>query len=198
MTTTDPWTYRSGIAVSDIVGYDVEAVDGAIGEVSKAGYGAGMSYIVVDTGVWVLGKRVMLPGVTVERVDHGAGRVWVNQTRDQILNAPDFDDVRYRDSDYRNRIAAYYAGRAAPSADGVERPAARGRFQYRLVDLAGRDVGVVGSELALRAEDRVVVPSPRGETMWRIVAVLGKCATVAAVDSPETRDTYQYASHSEP
>jgi hypothetical protein len=188
VTTTDPWTYRTGIGVSDIVGYDVEAVDGAIGEVNKAGYDAGVSYIVVHTGPWVLGKRVMLPAVTVERVDHGAGRVWVNQTRDQILNAPDFDPARYHDSDYRNWIAAYYTGRIAP---------ARGRFRYRLVDLAGKDVGGVRSERALRADDRVAVPSVRGENIWRVVAVLGKCATVAAINRPDTRDTSQDASHSE-
>jgi len=206
MTTIDPWTYRTSVAVSDIVGYDAEAMDGAVGEVTRARYDAGASYIVVDTGPWIFGKKVMLPAVTVERVDHGTGRVWVNQTRDQILNAPDFAEARYRDSDYRNWIAAYYTGRVAAPADSTERTGAalgagrtgaRGHFRYRLVDLAGRDAGVVWSERALRTDDRVVVPSTRGETMWRVFAVLGKCATVVAVDCPDTRSTYQHASHSE-
>lgn len=197
MTTSDPWTYRSSVAASDIVGYDVEAVDGAIGEVSEASYDDGASYVVVDTGPWLVGKRVMLPAVTVHRLDHGAGRVWLNQTKKQVLNAPDFDERRYHDCDYRNWIAAYYTGRVAPPADGTDRTAARGRYRYRLVDLSGRDVGVVRSERALRADDRVGIPSLRGETMWRVVAALGKSATVVPVNRPDARGTYQYASHSE-
>ncbi|HEX2111549.1 MAG TPA: hypothetical protein VHF67_08345 [Gaiellaceae bacterium] len=206
MATTDPWTYRSGIAVSDFVGYDVEAVDGAIGEVSKASYDAGASYVVVDTGPWVFGKKVMLPAITVERVDHGVGCVWLDQTKDQIVNAPDFDEKRYRDYDYRNRIAAYYTGRVAPSAGATDgKPAreetsasagparARGRFRYRLVDLSGSEVAHVRSERALRADDHVVVPSRHGEATWRVVAVLGNCATVVAADSSREGSTQQSA-----
>ncbi len=196
MLTTDPWTYRNGIAASDIVGYDIEAVDGPIGEVIKASYDAGASYLVVDTGLWISGKRVMLPAVAVERVDHGVGRAWVRETRDRILNAPDFDAARCGDSDYRNWVATYYTGRVAPPADGTGRTAARHRFRYRLVDLSGTEVGVVWRERALRTEDRVAVPSLSGETMWRVVAVLGICATVVAVNRPDTR-TYERASHSE-
>jgi hypothetical protein len=199
MTTIDPWTYQSGVAVSDIVGYDVEAVDGAIGEVSKATYDAGASYVVVDTGPWILGKRVMLPAATVKRVDHGAACLWVNQTTDRILNAPDFDETRYRDSDYRNLIAAYYTGRVGRSAgatDGARArgdatarrrsPRPRGRFRYRLVDLSGTEVGSFRAQRALRAEDRVTVPSPREDKTWRVIAVLGNCATVVPAESPDT------------
>jgi hypothetical protein len=200
MTTVDPWTYQSGVSVSNVVGYDVEALDGAIGEVSKANYDAGASYVVVDTGPWILGKRVMLPAATVTRVDHGAACLWINQTRDRILNAPDFDETRYRDSDYRNLIAAYYTGRVARSAGATGRARARGsttaragsarprgRFRYRLIDLSGTEVGSVRSQRALRADDRVAVPSPGGDETWRVVAVLGNCATVAPAGSPDTR-----------
>jgi hypothetical protein len=56
-----------------------------------------------------------------------------------------------------------------------------GRFDYRLVDLAGTEVGAVRRHQALRAEDVVVVPSERGEETWRIVAVIGTSATVVPV-----------------
>jgi hypothetical protein len=51
-----------------------------------------------------------------------------------------------------------------------------GRFRYRLVDLSGSDVGGVQRDQPLRADDVVSVRSPRGT--WRVVAVLGTCATV--------------------
>jgi hypothetical protein len=113
MTTIDAWTYRNSVAAGAIVGYDVEALDGEIGEVSEASNDVGASYVVVDTGPWIFGKKVMLPAIAIERVDHREERVWVNRTKDEIKNAPGFDAASYRDDDYRNRLAAYYTGRAA-------------------------------------------------------------------------------------
>ena len=57
------WTYGSDVPGDDVdvVGYDVEALDGDIGKVDEATYDAGASYIVVDAGPWIFGKKVMLP-----------------------------------------------------------------------------------------------------------------------------------------
>ena len=59
---TEMWSYQSGLYAGDIevVGYNVEAIDGGIGKVDDATYDAGSSYVVVDTGPWIFGK-VMLP-----------------------------------------------------------------------------------------------------------------------------------------
>jgi hypothetical protein len=63
-------TYResSGMTATgpaDLVGFDVEATDGNIGKIDEATYDVGGSYVVVDTGPWIFGKKVMLPA------DHG-------------------------------------------------------------------------------------------------------------------------------
>lgn len=113
MTALDPWTYRSSVVVGDIVGYDVEAIDGGIGKVSEASDEVGASYIVVDTGRWIFGRKVMLPAIAIDRVDHDDERVFVDRTKDEIENAPEFDEDRYRDDEYRTSLAAYYSGRAA-------------------------------------------------------------------------------------
>jgi stress response protein YsnF len=34
--------------------------------------------------------------------------VFVSRTKDQIKNAPEFDDKRYRDQDYRDELGGYY------------------------------------------------------------------------------------------
>ena len=73
-TDVDVWTYRSGIdaAVSgaSVVGYGVEALDGSIGKVDDATNEVSGSFIVVDTGPWIFGKKVMLPAGVIRDVDN--------------------------------------------------------------------------------------------------------------------------------
>jgi len=114
--TADLWTYRAsgtfGVddpAELDLVGYSVEAVDGGIGKVDEATYEASRSYIVVDTGPWILGKKVLVPAGVVERVDDVAETVYVDRAKDEIKNAPEFDESRYRDDDYREELGGYYS-----------------------------------------------------------------------------------------
>ena len=78
-TTVDVWTYREdvlapGVSPRDVVGYGVEARDGSIGKVDDATYDAGASHLVVDTGPWIFGKKVMLPAGVIESVDHDRER----------------------------------------------------------------------------------------------------------------------------
>jgi len=112
MTSVDIWSYRteSGVAdeTTDIAGFGVEATDGSIGKVDEATYEAGSSYLVVDTGKWIFGKKVMLPAGVISRVDRDDEKVYVNRTKDQIKDAPEFDDDAYRDDDYRERVGGYY------------------------------------------------------------------------------------------
>ena len=100
MTTSwDTWSYReqSGMTASGVVhliDYDVEAADGGIGKVDEATNEVGSSYIVVDTGPWIFSKKVLLPTSTIDRVDDG-GKVYVDLTKDQIKDSPEFDQSSY-------------------------------------------------------------------------------------------------------
>lgn len=111
---TDLWTYRDSDSWGnvDMTGFDIEATDGSIGTVDEATYDAGKSYVVVDTGPWIFGKKVVLPAGVIQRVDAADRRVWVDLTKNQIENAPEFDELRYRDDDYRTEIGGYYSGHA--------------------------------------------------------------------------------------
>ena len=109
MSTTDLWTYSStAVAQRDLSGYSVEALDGSIGKVDNATLDVGQSFIVVDTGPWIFGKKVMLPTGVVRDVDPDTETVFVNRTKDQIKNAPEFDEKRYMDPTYRNELGGYY------------------------------------------------------------------------------------------
>ena len=104
------WTYEQDVhdGAEDVVGYDVEAIDGGIGKVDEATYDAGASYIVVDTGPWIFDKKVMLPASVIDRLDHSDEKVFVNRTKDEIKNAPELDEARYVDETYRNELGQYY------------------------------------------------------------------------------------------
>ena len=109
MTTTDMWTYgNTSMTAQDLTGFTVEALDGDIGKIDEATNEVGGSYIVVDTGPWIFGKKVLLPAGVLRDADFDDEKVFVNRTKDQIKNAPEFNADRYRDEGYRNEVGGYY------------------------------------------------------------------------------------------
>ncbi|GGL12222.1 hypothetical protein Sme01_68810 [Sphaerisporangium melleum] len=108
----DLWTYSptaTGNQQSfDVVGYHVEATDGKIGSVDDATYEVGASYLIVDTGPWIFGKKVMLPASTVTRIDPQEKTVFVSRTKQEIKDAPEFDEASYKEPEYRGRVGDYY------------------------------------------------------------------------------------------
>src|SRR5438093_8864010 len=107
--TTDLWTYREqSWMTTQLTGYSVEAIDGSIGKIDEASYDVGAGYIVVDTGPWIFGKKVMLPAGVIDRVDPDEEEVYVSRTKEQIKNAPEFDPDGYRDEAYRSGLGSYY------------------------------------------------------------------------------------------
>lgn len=107
---TQIWVWREtgALETQSIDGFGVEAADGSIGKVDEATYDVGSSYIVVDTGPWIFGKKVMLPAGVVERIDTADEKVYVHLTKEQIKNAPEFDESTYRDESYRASVGSYY------------------------------------------------------------------------------------------
>jgi len=79
-------------AASDVAGYKVEATDGDIGKVDDASYEVGAGCVVVDTGPWILGKKVMLPAGVISRMDVSDKKVHLDRTKDEITSAPEFDE----------------------------------------------------------------------------------------------------------
>ena len=113
----DMWTYREEIWVTtDLTGFKVEALDGEIGSVDEKTTEVGSSFIVVDTGPWIFGKKVMLPAGVIDRVDLQDRHLFVNRTKDEIQNAPEFDETRYTDPTYRQEIGSYYESRTPTGA----------------------------------------------------------------------------------
>ncbi|WP_030194725.1 hypothetical protein [Streptomyces sp. NRRL S-87] len=108
----DIWIYRlpAGHPVDrDLTGYKVEAVDGGIGKVDKHSNEAGAGWIVVDTGPWIFGREVLLPAGTITRIDPAEEKVYVDRTREQVKDSPDFvRDKHLGDQDYHQQIGGYW------------------------------------------------------------------------------------------
>jgi hypothetical protein len=111
MSRFDAWNYREDTDLGDgaeVVGFRIEAVDGHIGKIDEASTLVGDSYLVVDTGPWIFGKKVLLPAGTVNHVDATERRVYVDRTKQQIKDAPEFDPDSYNSPEYREKLAGYY------------------------------------------------------------------------------------------
>jgi len=114
MTSKNVWIYRTPMATAkdqqDLVGYDVEAADGHIGKIDKATAETSRQYVVVDTGFWIFGKKRLIPAGMATRVDHADRKVYVSMTKDQIKQAPDYDEAMTSDDDaYYDKYSDYYS-----------------------------------------------------------------------------------------
>lgn len=103
------WTFPEWRTDVDLAGFTVEACDGEIGPVDQATWEEAFGYLVVNTGPSIFGKQVMLPGGVVRRVDLDNETVFVGRTREEILDAPAFDESRADDAGYLEELGAYYA-----------------------------------------------------------------------------------------
>jgi hypothetical protein len=71
MATVRMWRYPEGVRTDrNLSGYEVEASDGSIGSIDEATKAVDEYWVIVDTGPWIFGKRVLLPAGLVERGDH--------------------------------------------------------------------------------------------------------------------------------
>ena len=116
MATLEIWTFTVTTPPNlDLTDFKVEARDGSIGKVDEATHEAGGSFIVVDTGPWIFGKKVMIPAGMIRDIDPDTETLFVDLTKDEIKNAPEFDEKTYRDQSYRDELGHYYSGHRAGS-----------------------------------------------------------------------------------
>ena len=128
VTVIDIYAYpEADWSMLDLSGFRVEATDGEIGTVDEMTHEVGSGSIVVDTGPWIFGRKVMLPAGVIARIDEDDRRVWVDLTKDEIKNAPEFDESTYRDRGYRDAVGSYYTANrpAGPDYGKDDRPLRR-------------------------------------------------------------------------
>ena len=81
-TVLDIWAYPDPTWSSiDLSGFKVDATDGEVGSLEETTQ-IGSGELVVNTGPWIFGKKVMLPVGVVSGIDPDDRRVKVNLTKD--------------------------------------------------------------------------------------------------------------------
>jgi PRC-barrel domain protein len=95
----------------DLEGVRLAAIDGAIGEVEECFFDDEkwtVRYLVVDTGGWLSGRRVLISPPSVRDVDIANGRVVVILTRTQVQDSPDVDAHQPISRRKERALLAYY------------------------------------------------------------------------------------------
>jgi hypothetical protein len=103
----DLWTSRQGITLDDeLGGYDVQGRDGKIGKVDHVTYER--ACVVVSTSR-LFAKQYVIPASSVERVDPDGQAIFVDLSKEEVENSPEYDDHLGFDEDCEAKTGAYYA-----------------------------------------------------------------------------------------
>ncbi|MBV7699762.1 PRC-barrel domain containing protein [Streptomyces sp. TRM70350] len=112
MTKDRIWSYAPGtghVEGQDLTGFTVDGTDGTLGHVDRLADPNGMSHLVVDTGVWVFGRSVLVPVGLVTGIDTEHRTVSLACTKSEVKQAPRFrTDSETLDPHYLTTVGDYY------------------------------------------------------------------------------------------
>lgn len=131
-------------SVKNLKGFTIGASNGEIGKVKDAYFDDSewvVRYLVVDTGTWLSGRKVLVSPLFITGVNWDAAAVDVTLSREQVKDSPDIDFdkpvSRQQEAEYYNyyRAAGYWGG---PFLWGrFPHPAAARRLVTDVVDEEG-------------------------------------------------------------
>lgn len=104
-------------STDDVEGYTIHATDGAIGDVSDFiidDQSWQISFVVVDTGDWFPGKKVLLSPRWIKGVDWAMQEVIVDVTKEAVKDSPEYDKSKLADTAYHEELHEHYG---YPGAD---------------------------------------------------------------------------------
>jgi uncharacterized protein YrrD len=96
---------------SSITGFSIEATDGTIGSVSDFLFedrNWAIRWVVVDTGNWLSGRKVLLTPRQVAQAEAKKRRFRVNLTKQQVKDSPDVDTEQPVSRQMETDIYGYY------------------------------------------------------------------------------------------
>ena len=107
------WSYPDvGRTGDSVQGYTVQAADGRVGKVDRAATAMDSHCLVVGTGTWIFGKKIVLPAGVIEAINDEQQEVWVALTKEQISEAPSWAWTRSATS---SRASSWVSTTAASS-----------------------------------------------------------------------------------
>lgn len=98
-------------STSEVTEYYIHASDGDIGHVEDFLVDEdawAIRYAVADTRNWWPGKKVLVSPEWISRVDWREAKVFVDMTREQFKNSPEYDPSGPVERDYESRLYEHY------------------------------------------------------------------------------------------
>ncbi|MEP6596780.1 MAG: PRC-barrel domain-containing protein [Ginsengibacter sp.] len=99
----------------DMKGYSIHANDGEIGEVTDFIFDEekwNISFLVVDTGTLLHGKKVLLSPAWIKEIQWNVKEVIVNVSINDVMNSPEYDPSNPLDSGYTQGLHDHYGFRS--------------------------------------------------------------------------------------
>jgi len=98
-------------AVSSLTGFEIQAKDGALGSVTDFLFDDNtwkVRWMVVDTGGWLTGRKVLIHPSAVVSAEYGARELTVALTKAQVEGSPDILQDRPVSQQMQNDLYSYY------------------------------------------------------------------------------------------
>ncbi|MBE9188514.1 DUF2382 domain-containing protein [Microcoleus sp. LEGE 07076] len=124
-------------AGDDIKGFDVYAGDSdeKVGSVYDAlvDETGRFRYLVIDTGIWVFGKKVLLP-IGSARFDYGARRVYATglRSKEQAEKLPAYNELEAVDYDREEQVRGVYRNQGTAASAATPASYDRSSYSYDL------------------------------------------------------------------
>jgi hypothetical protein len=99
-----PWTYEPGsghIEGQAVTGFAVQATVGIVGQVDRQADEPGLRHLIVETGVWVFGRSVLIPAGIVTGIDTRARQITLACSKEEVKAAP---PLPHRPGDAGSRV----------------------------------------------------------------------------------------------
>jgi uncharacterized protein YrrD len=98
-------------SVNNLRGYQIEATDDVLGSVDDLYFEdrhSTVRYLVVDTGTWLPGRKVLIAPAVVGRPDPTQRLIPVQLTRQQVKDSPDIDTDKPVSRQHEEALYGYY------------------------------------------------------------------------------------------
>lgn len=98
-------------SINELLGYEIMAKDGEIGKVHDFFFNDEdwtIRYMVVDTGMWILGRKVLISPEVLMQPVWAAQTFPIKLTRDEVKNSPDLDLAKPVSRQHEEELRSYY------------------------------------------------------------------------------------------
>lgn len=96
---------------NEVRGYTIQALDGEIGHIEDFIFDDNywtVYYLVVDTGSWLSGRKVVVSPMWIDEIHWPGGQVFLNLKQEAVKHSPEYDPSALIDRAYETRLYEHY------------------------------------------------------------------------------------------